>query len=233
MSRFVLQKRTASRDRYCRHIAISCIRTARWTIGMALVLTCWTFYAIGQEPAAVPADQDAYSKLRLFSLSDLRSFATAYPTSDKHDFVLESMSMLSKLEGIRAGKIVPKYIIPFSALGHWDDGSSVWQNYRDVSPDREAAGWFYRNHTSGIFCPIATACHRISMGNGGRPLWPAGDGSVWGVESEDLVQWFPGLKIRTQGRMIFGVVQGKGLVCLQGTGTIVFVNEHDRQLTIK
>ena len=71
------------------------------------------------------------------------------------------------------------------------------------------------------------------MGNNGKPLWPTGEGSIWGVESEDLVQWFPGLKIQTQGRMLFGVIQSKGLVCLQGTGTVVFVNEHDRQLNIK
>ncbi len=178
-------------------------------------------------------EEEAYSKIKPFSIPDLRAFSAAFPASQFHEGVEETISLLATLDSIRSGKIKPKCTIPFAALGHWNDGTSVWDNYRHVSPDREAAGWFRQGNTAGIFNPIAGAGHSISMGNNGMPIWPAGDGSVWGVESDNLVWMFPGLKVRTQGRLLLGVIYNRGLVCLSGTGTLVFHDEGDREVTIK
>ena len=183
---------------------------------------------------AQSAEEEAYSKIKPCSITDLHAFAAAFPDSKKHADIEEAISLLTTLDSIRSGKTKPKCTIPFAALGHWDDGTSVWDNYRQVSPDREAAGWFHKGGVSGIFNPIAGAGHSISLGNNGMPLWPAGDGSVWGVDSDKLTWLFPGLKVRTQGRLILGVIYNRGLVCLRGTGTLVFHDAHgDREVIIK
>jgi hypothetical protein len=184
-----------------------------------LVLICQAHLSLAQ--LQQPPENEAYSKIKPFSIPDLHAFAAAFPNSNFRGGVDETISVLTTLDAIRSGKIKPKCTIPFTALGHWKDGSSVWDNYREVSPDREAAGWFHKENTAGIFCPIAGACRSISLGNNGLPRWPAGDGSVWGFDTADLVWAFPGLKLRTQGRLLLGVIYSKGLVCLSGTGTLV------------
>jgi hypothetical protein len=180
-----------------------------------------------------PTDEEAYSKIMPFSIPDLQAFAAAFPDSKLRAYVEETMSLLTTLDEIRSGKIEPKCTIPFSALGHWEDGSSVWDTYRRVSPDRGTAGWFHKGNVAGVFYPIAGAGLSISLGHNGQPLWPTGDGSVWGIDSDVLVWLFPGLKVRTQGPLLFAVIYNRGLVCLSGTGTLVFHDEGDREISIK
>jgi hypothetical protein len=205
-------------------------------IGILLFLVI-SFVFFSQEQNAFAQQQsenEVYSKIKPFSIPDLKAFLVAFPDSKSRDSVNEAITLLSTLDDIRSGKVKPKLVIPFTALGHWSDGSSVWENYRQVSPDREAAGWFCKtNGMAGIFNPLAGAGHGISVGNNGRPLWPTGDGSIWGVDSSDLVTWFPGIKVRTQGRLKFGVISDKGLVYLSGSGTIVFVDGGNKEVDIK
>jgi hypothetical protein len=101
----------------------------------------------------------------------------------------------------------------------------VWDDYNRASPKREAAGWFQSNNAAGIFNPVMGAGHSIPVGSDGRPLWPTGDGSVRGINSGGGIVWlFPGLKFRTRGVLVLGVIAQRGLVCLSGTGSLIYVD---------
>jgi hypothetical protein len=174
----------------------------------------------------------AYAKLKPGSLSDLKDYADKFPSGKNHASVIDAISVLEDFEKIRAKATTPKCEISFSTLGKWNDGGSVWENYKKVSPAVEGAGFFTTGTTAGIFSPIAGTGHTISFGNSGFPLWPAGDGSIWGIDSPGKVLWlFPGLKIQTKERTLIGVIGDRGLVCLRGSGTLTLVDENGREVT--
>jgi hypothetical protein len=201
-------------------VASALLFSAAWLFAIAPVRQ-----AVAQNTQSVQKspEEQAWLSIQPFDIPGLQTFVAKFPDSKFKQSADDTIALLTKFESIRSGKVKPACEIKFDSLGKYDDGEPAWTYFKRASPARGAAGFFRSGNTAGIFMPVAR-WDSISFGNNGQPRWPAGDGSVWGIDSGDAVLWFiPGLKFQTHGKLFLGVIADRGLVCLSGSGSLIFV----------
>jgi hypothetical protein len=210
----------------------SCVRQVRAFAGLSSRAIAFAFFALlsceyswAQNSSRPAADEKAYFELRPFSIEDLRGYIAAYPGGKYASDAQNAIKLLSDFEAIRSGSTKPGCEIKFEALGHYNDGTPAWDNASKANPERGAAGFFVSGNAAGIFTPIPGKGLSIRFGNSQRPVWPAGDGSIWGIDSGGNVIWlYPGVKVQTQGKLLLGVIADRGIVCISGVGSIIYAD---------
>jgi hypothetical protein len=181
--------------------------------------------AIAPSRAAEAPDQTAYSNIQPFSIKDLQDFVAAYPNSQYVSSAQGAIKLLTDFDAIRKRTKQPGCEIKFADLGHYNDGTPAWKNATDVNPKRGASGFFISRNSAGIFNPVPGKGLSVWLGNNQMPVWPAGDGSIWGIDTDGNTVWlYPGLKIQTHSRVLLGVIADRGIVCISGTGSLIYAD---------
>ncbi|HEY1932508.1 MAG TPA: hypothetical protein VGG99_10890 [Acetobacteraceae bacterium] len=175
--------------------------------------------------AAQTPDQTAFFNIQAFSIKDLQDFVAAYPNSQYVSDAQGAIALLSDFDAIRKRTKPPGCEIKFADLGHYNDGTPAWANASKVNPKRGASGFFISGNSAGIFSPVPGKGLSVWLGNNQMPVWPAGDGSIWGIDTDGNTVWlYPGLKIQTHSRVLLGVIADRGIVCISGMGSLIYTD---------
>lgn len=175
--------------------------------------------------AAETPDQAAYFNIQPFPIKDLQDFVAAYPNSHYVSDARGAIRLLTDFDAIRKRTKQPACEIKFTDLGHYKDGTPAWKNATNVNPKRGASGFFISGNSAGIFNPVPGKGLGVWLGNNQMPVWPAGDGSIWGIDTDGNTLWlYPGLKIKTHSRVLLGVIADRGIVCISGTGSLIYTD---------
>jgi len=178
------------------------------------------------EQAPAPAD-DAWKEVNCMDHDSVSRFLAAFPASSHTDEARLALVATEKLEAIRNKTSAPDYVIRFAKLGnYWEywaarpkDLGVVGYAVGGFSPVVGGAAWF-PGFTGG-----KTPGHNTFFNdNNAVPAMHTSDGSMAVFTTGGAkLGWVSNFYITTpeNERLVFGVVDGVGLVYLAGVGQIV------------
>ena len=205
-------------------------------IVLALVSPAWP----AEQKAKTP-EQTAWEEVDSLSKQSLQDFLKKFPNGELAKQAQVAVVLQDKLAGIKEGKSKADLTIPLGALGE------KWKQWQKSKPNKGVMGYWMKTgveaHTSGSgnvktsrseinpvrpFCPEPlsggkTVGRASSVDEQGTLTGPSGDGSIIAFRTDgSKYELFPGIVFETPGKdpMYFGVVGGKGLVHLKGTGKV-------------
>jgi hypothetical protein len=178
---------------------------------MILVSPAWP----AEQKAKTP-EQTAWEEVDCLNKPSVQGFLKSFPDGELAPQAKAAIELQDKLVAIKEGKSVQPFILSPEGLG------AKWKDWQKSNPNKAVVGYSVKKvegaDTLGRFSPGPLSGGKTVVLSG-----PTGDGSIIALSTNGLkYELFPGIVFETPGKdpMYFGVIAGKGLVHLKGTGKV-------------
>jgi precorrin-6B methylase 2 len=176
-----------------------------------------------QEKAKTP-EQQAWEQVDSLNKQSLQDFVTSFPDGELAKQAKVAIELQDKLAAIKEGKVAQPFIISLEVLGE------KWKQWQKSKPNKAVVGYSMKEvvenvSTLGLFFPEPLTGGKTARSTTATDLLacPTGDGSIIAFSTNGLKhELLPGIVFETPAKdpMYFGVIQGKGLAHLKGTGRV-------------
>jgi hypothetical protein len=188
-------------------------------------------WVAAQEDKPKPPEQKAWEEVDSFNKQSLKDFMERFPESNLAQQAKTAIELQDKLAALNERMSEPDFAISLDMLGEkWKEwqkrtpGKGIIGYFTKKSEGISKLGWFSPKPFSGGKTPRQDT---FSFDERGILISPTGDGSIVAFRTYGLkFELFKGLLFETPGDepMYFGVIEGKGLVYLKGTGKVTLPN---------
>ncbi len=199
-------------------------RTMCLVIAATMAIASWV---AAQEEKPKTPDQKAWEEVDSYRKQSLQDFLKSFPEGNLAQQAKIAIELQNKLAALNERKSEPGFAISLDMLGE------RWKAWQKRIPEKGVIGYFTKNSEGisklGWFSPKPFSGGKTprrvtySFDERGILISPTGYGSIVAFRTYGLkFELFKGLVFETPGDepMYFGVIEGKGLVHLKGTGKV-------------